>query len=153
VSIQGLTALQRRFAAISDTHKMLGQVGLLGVREAALLVPVKTGNLRRSIRLGTVSETRAQIIAGGTGGVGYARAVEFGTRAHVIVPRTRKALAWGGDRRLSGSLRSGASATHFAKRVRHPGSRAKPYLLPGAKRAIEKAGLAKSVVAAWNEGA
>lgn len=151
--IQGLTALQRRFAAISDTHKMLGQVALLGVREAALLVPVKTGNLRRSIRLGTVSETRAQIIAGGRGGVGYAAMVEFGTGPHVIVPRTKRVLAWGGDRRLSGSLRSGAKATHFATRVHHPGSRAKPYLIPGAKRAIEKAGLGKVVVAAWNGAA
>lgn len=153
MSLTGLTALQRRFAAITDNRKLLGQVAALAVREAALIAPVKTGNLRRSIRIGTVSETSAQVIAGGQGGVGYARMVEEGTRAHVIVPRTRKALAWGGDRRLSGSLRTGATATHFATRVNHPGSRAKPYLMPGAKTAISKAGLGSVIVTAWNEAA
>ena len=149
--IEGLTALQKRFAAISDSRMMLGQIALLAVKEAKEIVPRKTGNLGRSIRLGPVSATSAQIIAGGVAGVGYARDVEFGTRAHVIVPRTKKALAWGGDRRLSGSLRSGASATHFARRVNHPGSRAKPYLIPGAKAAVSKAGLAERIVTAWNE--
>jgi len=152
-NIAGLTALQRRFAAISDNRRMLGQIGLLAVREAKLIVPHKTRNLERSIRLGTVTADSAQIIAGGKGGVGYARHVEFGTREHVIVPRRRKVLAWGGDRRLSGSLRTGAKATHFARRVNHPGSRAKPYLVPGAKRAIEKAGLAQAIIAAWNGAA
>lgn len=153
MSLQGLTALQKRFAAITDNRKMLGQVGLLGVREAKILVPRKTGNLGRSIRLGTVTETSAQIIAGGVAGVGYAKAVEFGTGPHVIVPRVRKALAWGGDRRLSGSLRTGAKPTHFARKVNHPGTRAKPFLEPGAKQAISKAGLGNVVTAAWNEAA
>jgi hypothetical protein len=149
--IEGLTALQKRFAAISDTRMMLGQIAILAVKEAKERVPRKTGNLGRSIRLGTITATNAQIIAGGVGGVGYARDVEFGTRAHVIVPKTKKALAWGGDRRLSGSLRTGAQATNFARRVNHPGSRAKPYLVPGAKAAVEEAGLAKILVEVWNE--
>ena len=151
--IQGYTALQRRFAAIKDQRVMLGQLAGLAVKEAAKLAPVQTGNLRRSIRIGTVSDTQAQVIAGGAGGVGYAMYVELGTKPHVIVPRNRKVLAWGGARRLSGSLRSGAKATNFARRVRHPGTKAKPYLLPGAKRAVEKAGLEASVIKAWNEAA
>jgi hypothetical protein len=149
----GLTALQKRFAAITDTRKLLGQVALLGVREAKLIVTRKTGNLGRTIRIGTISETSAQILAGGQGGVGYAQAVEFGTGPHVIVPRKARVLAWGGDRRLSGSLRTGAKATHFAHRVNHPGSRAKPYLMPGAKVAVEKAGLGNTIVTAWNGAA
>lgn len=151
--IQGMTALQRRFAAISDTRQLLGQVALLGVREAKALVPYKTHNLQHTIRPGIITAVSGQIMAGGKDGVGYAQAVEFGTRAHVIVPRNRKALAWGGDRRLSGSLRTGAKATNFATRVNHPGSRPKPYLIPGAKQGVEKAGLAKRIITAWDGAA
>jgi len=151
--LKGYEELRRRFAAISDNRKLLGQLAGLAVAEAAKLAPVKTGNLRRSIRIGTVTEREASIIAGGAGGVGYAGIVECGSRAHVIVPRNRKVLAWGGDRRLSGSLRSGAKATHFARRVNHPGTKAKPYLLPGAKRAAEKAGFSSTLIKTWNEAA
>jgi hypothetical protein len=158
--IEGLTALQKRFAAISDNRQMLGQIAELARKEAKDLVPRKTGNLGRSIRLGTVTETSAQIIAGGKDGIGYARMVEFGTRAHTIVakpgrskrnPKYAHSLAWGGARRLSGSQSSGGSPTNFAMSVHHPGSRAKPFLVPGAKKAVEKAGLADRVITAWNE--
>lgn len=149
---EGMTDLQKRFAAITDNKQLLGQLGLLAVSYAKDLVPRRTGNLGRTIRLGLVTEDSAQIIAGGQGGVGYAQAVEYGTRPHEIVPRTRKALAWGGARRLSGSLRSGAKATNFAKRVKHPGTRAKPYLRPAAEKAVADSG-ALQIVKAWNDAA
>jgi hypothetical protein len=151
--LQGYEGLRKRFAAIQDNRKLLGQLAGLAVAEAAKLAPVKTGNLRRSIRIGTVSESSASIIAGGRGGVGYAAIVERGSRPHVIVPRNRKVLAWGGNRRLSGSLRTGARATNFARRVNHPGTRAKPYLLPGAQAAASKAGFAQQLIKTWNEAA
>jgi len=123
---------------------------MAAIREAKHLVPRKTGNLDRSIRTGTLSDDRALILAGGVRDVGYAAYVEFGTRAHVIVPRKAKVLAWGGDRRLSGTLRKGAKATSFAMRVNHPGSRAKPYLVPGAIAAMRKVGV-DPIVKAWND--
>lgn len=150
--IDGLGALNKRLDAITDNRRLLGRIGLQAVAYAKELVPRRTGNLGRTIRLGTVSETQASIIAGGEGGVGYARDVELGTRPHTIVPRNRKALAWGGDRRLSGSLRSGAKATNFAKRVNHPGTKAKPYLRPGAERAVKETGV-DVIVEAWNQAA
>ena len=156
-NIEGMTALQKRFAAISDPKKQLGQIAILGVKEAKRLVPRKTGNLARTIRLGSVSETQATILAGGKDGVGYARHVEFGTKGGaIIVPKRKKVLAWGGDRRLSGNLRTGRNATgatNFAMRVTRGATKAKPYLVPGAKRAVEKAGLADAVIAAWNGAA
>lgn len=153
-NIEGLTALQRRFAAITDNRKMLGQIALLAVKEAKELVPRQTGNLGRSIRLGTVTDANAQIIAGGREGVGYARWVEFGTPGgQMIRPVRKKALAWGGARRLSGSLRTGAKAEFFSMGHKRGATRAKPYLIPGAKRAVEKAGLAKTIVTAWNDAA
>lgn len=150
--LDGMTELQRRFASITDMRQFLGQLGLLAVAYAKDTVPRKTGNLGRTIRLGQVTDTDAQIIAGGQNGVGYAQAVEFGSRPHVIVPRRKKALAWGGNRRLSGSLRSGSAATIFARKVNHPGTQAKPFLRPAAEKAVQDVGV-DLIVKAWNEAA
>lgn len=151
-AIEGMSDLQKRLAALSDHRQLLGQIGLLAVSYAKEIVPRQTGNLGRTIRLGQVTNDEAQILAGGQNGVGYAQSVEFGSRPHTIVPRNRKVLAWGGSRRLSGSLRSGAKATSFATRVEHPGTKAKPYLMPAAERAVKDAGI-DLIVKAWNEAA
>lgn len=156
--LQGADALMRRFEALRTgkaERKVLGQFGLLAVQRASERVPRRTGNLARTIRVAEVDEARqsVRVTAGGTRLVGYAADVEFGTRPHVIVPRTRKALAWGGARRLSGSLRRGSKATNFARRVNHPGTRARPYLRPGAEQALREVGLADVVISVWNEAA
>jgi hypothetical protein len=142
-----LKALQNRDMGRS----ILGRIAVLAVKEAHSLVPVKTGNLRRTIRVGQITNTSARILAGGQREVGYAAAVEFGTKPHVIVPRKARVLAWGGNRRLSGTLRSGAKPEFFAMRVNHPGSRKKPYLVPGAQTAMRTAGLKDALVKAWND--
>jgi hypothetical protein len=135
----------------------MGRVGLLAVREAKLLVPRQTGNLGRSIRLGRVTATRFELLAGGTSKVGYAAYVEFGTKAHVIVPRTKRILAWSANRRLSGSPRTRGGRPIgpmvFARRVNHPGTKPKPYLVPGARRALRKVGLGDEIVKVWNAAA
>lgn len=159
MAIEGMDKLQRRFAAISagqGNRKLMGELGLLAVAEAKRIVPRKTGNLGRTIRLGQVSDTNASILAGGQLGVGYAAAVELGARAHKIRPRRAKILRWArnaGDRRLSGSARTGTSDFVYAREVDHPGNAPRPYLRPGAAEALAKAGLAERVVKAWNEAA
>lgn len=52
----------------------------------------------------------------------YSRMVHDGTRPHVIVPSSKKALFWRG-------------AEHPVRRVNHPGTRANPYM----KRALDRA--------------
>lgn len=148
-----LTPRLRALGSPEMRRSILARVGMLAVREAKALVPRKTGNLDRSIRLGPHDDKRALILAGGIREVGYAAAVEFGTKAHVILPRRAKVLAWGGNRRLSGTLRSGSKPEFFAMRVNHPGSRAKPYLVPGARAALRKAGIRDGIVKAWNDAA
>lgn len=158
--ITGLTALQRRFAAITDNRVLLGQIAGLAVREAAIKAPHKTGNLRRSIHIGTVTETSAQVIAGAN----YARYIEEGTglygpRKRKIVPVTKKALRWmggpAGSLRLSGSPRSGKAGAGagaiFARSVK--GRKATPFFFSGIKNAIDKAGLAKLITERWNGAA
>lgn len=148
----GATQLQHRLRAIGDTTKLLRTVAIGGVAEAKALVPRRTGNLARTIRVGTVNATSAQVMAGGGLGVGYAAAVEFGSRAHEIVPRRAKVLAWGGARTLGGRLRKGAKPTFFAKRVHHPGTRPHPFLVPGLRKAASKFGV-DGIIKAWNSAA
>lgn len=44
---------------------------------------------------------------------------EFGTRPHIITPKTKKALAWRDDGRPNFSV---TPPDHYAKKVRHPGT-------------------------------
>lgn len=156
--LKGADDLMARFEALRDgtaSRAVLGRFGLLAVQRAQERVPRKTTNLFRTIRVAEVDEQaqRVRVVAGGDREVGYAAHVEFGTAPHVIVPRRRKALAWGGARRLSGSLRKGAKPTNFARRVNHPGTRARPYLRPGAEQALREVGLSDVVVSVWNDAA
>ena len=80
---------------------------------------VKTGHLRRAISV-DMGNLEATIH---TSNVKYAVMVEKGTKAHVIKPKNKKALYWKG-------------ATHPVKQVNHPGSRAKPYLIPAFEKEI-----------------
>ena len=74
---------------------------------------VKTGHLIRSIST-DVKGLEATIH---TSNLKYAPMVEFGTKAHIIRPKSKKALYWKG-------------ASRPVKQVSHPGSKAKPYLIP-----------------------
>ena len=74
---------------------------------------VDTGHLRRGIST-DIKGLEATIH---TSNIKYAPGVEYGTRAHIIRPKNKKFLYWKG-------------AKHPVKQVNHPGSRAKPYLIP-----------------------
>lgn len=148
-SVQGMDALQRRLKAIGEPRPAMRALQLSTIHEAQALVPRRTGLLQRRIVPGRLSDTEAVIEAR----TPYASAVEHGTRPHVIVPKRARVLAWGGARRLSGRLRTGAKPDTFAMRVNHPGSRAKPYLVPGAREAIRKAGIDAIVIDPWNGAA
>jgi phage gpG-like protein len=78
---------------------------------------VNTGHLRRSISV-DMGNLEATIH---TSNVKYAIMVEKGTKAHVIKPKNKKALYWKG-------------ASHPVKQVNHPGSKAKPYLIPAFEK-------------------
>lgn len=152
-TVTGQKQLAARLDAIGKfPADMLRETGLRGVAEAKRIVPRRTGNLGRTIRISSLTANHVEVAAGGTRNVGYAAAVEFGTKPHVILPRRRKALAWGGGRTLAGRLRAGAVATNFARRVNHPGTRAQPFLIPGLEKAIKFVGL-DGVIERWNSGA
>lgn len=122
----------------SQLTKFAGEVKVMGLRfkegapkvisDAAMKVrrgamenltknrSVKTGHLRGSIDT-NIKPFQAVIRAN----TKYARGVEEGTRPHVIRPKKGKYLYWKG-------------ASHPVKLVNHPGSKAKPYLVPAFEK-------------------
>lgn len=158
MSLEGYESLMRRFAAIEHgvaTPALMTALGTAAVAEQKTLFRphTKTGTTSRSIRIGAVTPSSVETRVGFGGPF-----VERGTRAHVITPRAAKALAWaaggaGGQfRRLSGNTRKGVGRgdVTFARRVHHPGTTADPFMVPGAKRALEGAGIAKYIVELWD---
>ena len=148
--IKGMRQLLTRMEAIKPNGELMRNLALASIREQKLLVPRKTGNLGRSITLGSVTPTRAETVARAS----YAAYVERGTKAHIIRPKTKKVLRWAADGsgRLSGAVRTGGNV-RFAKRVRHPGTKAQPFMLPGARKAVEGVGLKTVIITSWNEAA
>ena len=164
--VRGAPELQRRIKAVGEAPKgMLKAWQIRAVQLAKIKAPKATGNLKRSIRPGILTARSASIQAGGSGGtganqygtyrtsmVGYASYVEYGTRPHLIRPRTKRVLAWGGARRLSGAQAAGGRPTHFARLVNHPGTQPRPYMAPAAEQAQREIGVG-GIIKAWNEGA
>ena len=82
---------------------------------------VKTGHLRRNI----ATQVGNMEVTVHTSNVKYARLVEEGTRPHIIKPKKgKKFLYWEG-------------ASHPVRKVNHPGSKAKPFLIPAFEREKE----------------
>jgi len=155
-SLKGKRQLQARLKAIGQTRTLLQQLQLETIAEAKRLVPRKTGHLGRSILPGRVSRDSAVVEARTT----YAAAVEFGTKRHVIVPRHARVLAWPaseGGRRLSGRARTRdgkpTGPTAFATKVNHPGTKAQPYLIPAAEKALRGHGFRDLIIKRWNSAA
>lgn len=146
--MQGMDALLRRMKAVGEPKPLLRALQLSTIHEAQALVPRRTGLLQRRIIPGALTNDHAIVKAD----TPYAAPVEFGSKPHIIRPKKPGGvLAWGGSRRLSGRLRSGAQADHFATLVHHPGAKPHPYLIPGAKKATE--GMSDVIVAQWNSAA
>ena len=161
--IQGYASLQRRIAAIKGPvlgKDIMQTLGYAVVNESKNLVPHRTrgAGLAGSIHLGEVTETTARVYASAN----YAAFVEYGTGLygplhHKITPLTKKAMRWmagpASAFRQSGSVRSGkAGSGAFAVFARSTkGMKAKPFMRPGAEKAIRSAKLLDRVVIAWDK--
>ena len=108
----------------SDVQKVLKKSGFNIERNAKQNIAnngsVKTGHLRRGI----TTDVGNMEVTVHTSNIKYARGVEEGTRPHIIRTKNKKALYWKG-------------AKHPVKSVRHPGSRAKPFLIPAFEKEKE----------------
>jgi hypothetical protein len=151
IGLQGADQLQARLNALKGSPRGILKAWQIGtVAEAKLLVRRKTGFLGRSIGPGDLFSDHAIVVARAP----YAGDVEYGTRPHIIRPRTKSILRFpanGRSARLTGSLRRGGDAV-FAREVHHPGTKPHPFLVPGARAALTKVGLT-ALVDEWNRAA
>lgn len=118
-----------------DSQKILERTGNEIMAQMLMLVPVKTGRLRNSIRL--ITEPGRVIV--GPVDVDYAPYVEYGTGIHSefggsyyeIKPKTATNLAF----RVNG---------HWVhtKVVKHPGIKPEPYVRPAAAAVLTNIGVA-----------
>ncbi len=127
IDVRGLTAslgrlmdeMDRTFeGAMAESMDIVAQ-------EAAIRAPLVTGELILSINAAPVTGSLSAGTLTGIVSSSLPRAlwVEEGTKAHVIRPRKKKALRWA-------SNGTGAEGWRFAKKVNHPGTKAKPFLKP-----------------------
>lgn len=122
-SVKGLDELMRNFDKFSKAAQ--GRTVSTAVQAGALLIEngakakaaYLTGTLRRDIHTEMEKETPTEATALVGTNLEYAPHVEFGTKAHDILPKNKRALYWPGAR-------------HPVKKVRHPGTSPQPFLRP-----------------------
>jgi HK97 gp10 family phage protein len=133
--VQGLAEIQRKLAEFpakveANVVRAALRAGAVVVqREALALVPVKTGQLKSTVRVSTFKrgrEIHAAVKAGDPKKrVFYAHLVEGGTKAHVIKARKGGLLLLG--------------KRFFAKSVQHPGAKPSPFMRPAFNGTADRA--------------
>jgi hypothetical protein len=133
-----------------ETEELLNKAALETQDVAKGLVPVDTGRLRASIKVTRPTRLTRDVSTD----VDYAGDVEFGTSAHEITPKSGKFLVFrggpiaqewsaesGGGNMLYRSGKTGRAVKTkkrgemiFARKVRHPGTSAQPYMRPAYDR-------------------
>jgi hypothetical protein len=112
----GITAAGNSNAIYRELERRADKVIAL----AKATAPVKTGHYRNSfVKHRTRVRGQAAVTVSNT--ASYAAIIEHGSRAHVIEPKNKQALAWPGGR-------------HPVKKVHHPGTAAQ-HVLRNALRA------------------
>lgn len=153
MSTSGIPQLQRRLTAVGNVGTaILRSWQTAATAYSKVYAPKRSGHLKQTIHPGALTETRATVETSAA----YAAPQEFGSRPHEIRPVRAKVLAWGGARRLTGTLRSGSSAEHFAMVVHHPGNPATHFMERGAARAFDEVVKQHGdaiIKTAWNNGA
>jgi len=96
-----------------EIQKFLFRAASEIVSDAKDIAPYATGNLQADIQVWDDNIENLEVEVGNSKLAPYARFVHEGTKAHVIRPKTKKALKtpWGPR-----------------KKVNHPGTKANPYL-------------------------
>lgn len=111
--------LMEAASKVANPQELMRGLAPIAERSVKAAAPVRSGKLRRSIN--TRVEQKRVVV--GTD-VSYAAAVHEGTRAHVIRPSSKSVLRF-----------ETARGIVFAKEVRHPGTKARPFMTEGLRRA------------------
>lgn len=131
VEYKGVVELSRRLELMGKIAPktvddfLVQQIAKPAVEEMRAEAPVKSGKLRDS--LDYQHPTQHKIIIGSFG-VEYAKFVAEGTKPHVIRPKNASALKF----QIGGR-------TVFAKSVKHPGTKANPFMSDAIDKTMKKA--------------
>lgn len=137
MSLKGGPELRSRLKAIKGFFKPFGKAWATDFRDHAQReVPSRTGRLRRSIRVRNASQRKATVVAHYT-----AYMVDAGVKAHEIKPKRAKMLRF----------QVGQGQIVFAKRVRHPGYRPRPFRQRLAEQALRRQPMLETLIAEWNK--
>lgn len=147
VQVTGLAELEQRLLLMKNkaAGRALVNATNAGARvirdEMKRLVPVRTRRLQRAIR---TFQRRTGVKTGAVAGVGVrgkmagiARMVEYGTKPHDIIVGAGRLGRNAAKRDAAVALAIGNGK--FVRKVRHPGSRPKPFLRPGVDLSWRKA--------------
>jgi HK97 gp10 family phage protein len=128
--ISRLADALRRTAQESQitTQQVLVQSANHILAEMEALVPVDTGNLRGSLGIRVSSHTVT--IGPNTNVAPYAGFVEFGTKPHIIRPKSPGGVL---------AFKIGGRQV-FAKMVHHPGTKPQPYVRPAFEAWVDSLG-------------
>ncbi len=137
-TLKGSSELRARLNAIKQTWKPVARKwGKTDVEEMRTRVPVKTGKLRRSFRVTSVSGKKVRV-----GGWFTAYFVDAGPKPHDIKPKGAGFLIFQAQGR-----------TIFARKVHSRGYRARPFRQHAAEEALRKNPMAKELIDLWNKAA
>lgn len=137
-TLKGSKELQARLAAIRVVWKPIARKwGSADVEEMRQRVPVRTGRLRKSFRVTSVSGKKVRV-----GGHFTAYFVDAGPRPHDIAAKGTGSLVFRGRRGLV-----------FAKRVHHRGYAARPFRQRAAETALDRTNLKQTLIDEWNRAA
>jgi len=138
VSFKGGPELRARLNAIKTVWKPIARKwGRADVMEMRRRVPVKTGRLRKSFRVTSVTGKRVRV-----GGHFTAYFVDAGPKPHVIKARGKGEMIF----RVKGK-------TIFTRQVHHRGYRARPFRQAAAVEAMRQTPQAAEVIKLWNDAA
>lgn len=138
MSLQGGRQLNARLKAIKEVFKPVARTWAKEtVKAGRPLVPVKTGRLRRSFKVKSVSGKRAVVGAHYT-----AYFVDKGPKAHIIKAKKAKGLVF-----------QGRNGPVFARAVHHRGYRGRPFRQRMAEEGLRQTPAAEELVKLWNKAA
>jgi len=137
-TLTGATELKKRLAAVRQVWKPIArQWGKSDVEEMRAKVPVKTGRLRKSFRVTSVSGKKVRV-----GGHFTAYFVDAGPKPHTITAKGGGSLIFKGRR-----------GTVFARQVHSRGYRARPFRQRAAVAALAKHPMSETLIETWNKAA
>jgi hypothetical protein len=138
MKVRGSKELRARLVALKRAFKPIGRKwGRAAIDVGRPLVPIKTGRLRRSMRITSNTQTKTRV------GAHYsAYFVDKGPVAHTILPRRAKRLAF----QVNGR-------TVYARKVHHRGYRGRPFRKRMAEEGLRRTPMAEELIRQWNEAA